>query len=122
MDKTRSTLLMRFVDISLKNKLLMSLYVVAIGFLLSTLLLLMVGKSPMVMYNAIFQNITGYDLTRHRFNARYIGNWLMLSMPLVLTGLSLNFAFRSGFLISVLRGNSLWGSRLRNTLLLSCLL
>ncbi|NIZ19037.1 ABC transporter permease [Entomospira culicis] len=97
MDKTRSTLLMRFVDISLKNKLLMSLYVVAIGFLLSTLLLLMVGKSPMVMYNAIFQNITGYDLTRHRFNARYIGNWLMLSMPLVLTGLSLNFAFRSGF-------------------------
>lgn len=87
----------RAIEFFAKNKFLMSLCVITLGFLLSNILLLLVGKSPSVMYQAIFQTISGYDLTRMRFNSRYIGMWISISMPLILTGLSLNFALRSGF-------------------------
>jgi simple sugar transport system permease protein len=48
------------------------------------------------MYSAIVQVVTGFDLRRGVFNARYIGEWLVSSMPLILCGFSMAFAARSG--------------------------
>lgn len=48
------------------------------------------------MYQAFFQVISGYDSRRETWNARYIGEWLVISIPLILCALSVGFAFRSG--------------------------
>lgn len=73
-----------------------SALVVLLGFLCGTLLVIAVGKDPLNMYRAIFQVLTGWDLTRGTWNSRYIGEWLVASVPLILCGLSMGFAARTG--------------------------
>jgi simple sugar transport system permease protein len=48
------------------------------------------------MYQAILQVVTGYDSRRGTWNARYIGEWLVSSTPLLLCALSMGFAARAG--------------------------
>lgn len=74
----------------------MSLLVVALGFLAGTLIVLAVGRNPANMFAALLQAMTGWDLTRGVFNVRYVGEWLAISTPLILTGLSMGFAARAG--------------------------
>lgn len=74
----------------------LSVLVVLIGFLCGTLLVVAVGRNPGNMYEALLQTLTGLDLSRGTWNARYIGEWLTASMPLVLCGLSMGFAARTG--------------------------
>jgi len=75
---------------------LVSVVVVALGFLVATVLILAVGRNPGGMYSAILQVVSGFDLRNHTWNARYIGEWLVVSMPLILCGLSMAFAARTG--------------------------
>jgi simple sugar transport system permease protein len=74
----------------------MSVLVVLLGFLVGTALLLAVGRDPANMYRAIIQVMSGWDLVRGTWNARYIGEWLVSSVPLILCGLSMAFAARTG--------------------------
>jgi simple sugar transport system permease protein len=48
------------------------------------------------MYSAILQVVTGWDLRRFTWNQRYIGEWFVMSMPLILCGFSMGFAARTG--------------------------
>jgi simple sugar transport system permease protein len=48
------------------------------------------------MYQAILQVMTGWDLRRGTQNVRYIGEWLISSIPLILCGFSMAFAARTG--------------------------
>ncbi len=73
-----------------------SAFVVILGFLCGTALILAVGKNPGNMYAALLQTLSGFDVTRGSWNARYIGEWLTASMPLILCGLSMGFAARTG--------------------------
>jgi len=75
---------------------LVSAAVVALGFLVGTMLIAAVGKNPAGMYSALLQVVSGFDLRRHIWNVRYIGEWLVVSMPLILCGLSMAFAARVG--------------------------
>jgi simple sugar transport system permease protein len=75
---------------------LVSVAVVLLGFLVGTILVLLVGRNPRGMYSAIVQVISGWDLRRGVWNARYIGEWIVASMPLILCGLSMGFAARTG--------------------------
>ena len=79
---------------------LVSAAVVLLGFLVATLLIAAVGRNPAGMYSAIFQNITGFSFNQRAgawvWNPRYIGEWFVSSMPLVLCGLSMGFAARTG--------------------------
>jgi simple sugar transport system permease protein len=75
---------------------LISLAVVLLGFLVGTVLILLVGRNPAAMYSAILQVVSGWDLRRGVHNMRYIGEWLVMSMPLILCGLSMAFAARTG--------------------------
>jgi ABC-type uncharacterized transport system permease subunit len=74
----------------------MSVIVVILGFLVGTVLVVSVGRDPANMYRAIVQVVSGFDLTRGTWNARYIGEWLVASVPLILCGLSMAFAARAG--------------------------
>jgi len=79
---------------------LVSAAVVLLGFLTATLLAAVVGRNPAGIYSAIFQNITGFSFNQRAdawvWNPRYIGEWLVSSMPLILCGLSMGFAARTG--------------------------
>jgi simple sugar transport system permease protein len=70
--------------------------VVALGFLAGTVLVLAVGRNPACMYSAIVQVVTGWDIGRGSHNARYIGEWIVASLPLILCGLSMGFAAKAG--------------------------
>ncbi|MDR2247240.1 MAG: ABC transporter permease [Treponema sp.] len=79
-----------------RSNALLSLGVVLLGFLVATVLILLVGRNPAGMYSAIFQVVTGWDLRRGTHNMRYVGEWFVVSIPLVLCGLSMGFAARTG--------------------------
>lgn len=86
----------RILDKFTSSDALVSVVVVILGFLVGTILIAAVGRDPGGMYSAITQVLTGWDLRRGVWNARYIGEWLVVSMPLILCGLSMAFAARTG--------------------------
>ena len=90
----------RILEIFTNSSGLVSLAVVILGFFVGTLLIVAVGRNPAGMYAAIFQDITGLSVNARTgawvWNPRYIGEWLVSSMPLVLCGLSMGFAARTG--------------------------
>ncbi|MDR2447090.1 MAG: ABC transporter permease [Treponema sp.] len=75
---------------------LVSAAVVALGFLAGTVLVIAVGRNPSGMYSSIVQVVTGWDIGRGTHNARYIGEWIVASLPLILCGLSMGFAAKTG--------------------------
>ena len=75
---------------------LVSAVVVLLGFLAATLIIILIGRNPGGMYQSILQVLTGLDLRRGTWNSRYVGEWLVSSMPLILCGLSMAFAARTG--------------------------
>ncbi|MDR2150411.1 MAG: ABC transporter permease [Spirochaetaceae bacterium] len=78
---------------------LVSVLIVFLGFLVGTILILLVGRNPSGMYSSIIQVVTGFSKNRAGawvWNSRYIGEWLVSSMPLILCGFSMAFAARTG--------------------------
>ncbi|MDR2181480.1 MAG: ABC transporter permease, partial [Treponema sp.] len=86
----------RILEVFTGSDGLVSLAVVVLGFLVATLIIVLVGRKPGGMYQAILQVVTGWDLTRGTQNARYVGEWLVSSIPLILCGFSMAFAARTG--------------------------
>lgn len=84
------------IDKLLASDKAISITVVLLGFLCGTLLLVAVGRNPAGMYTAMLQTLTGLDVTRGTWNIRYVGEWLTASLPLILCGLSMAFAARTG--------------------------
>jgi len=84
------------IDKLLASDKAISVTVVLLGFLCGTLLLVAVGRNPAGMYTAMLQTLTGLDVTRGTWNIRYVGEWLTASLPLILCGLSMAFAARTG--------------------------
>ena len=92
--------LSRVLEVFTGSNGLVSAAVVVLGFLAGTVLIIAVGRNPIGMYSAIFQNITGFSVNQRTgawvWNPRYIGEWFVSTMPLVLCGLSMGFAARAG--------------------------
>jgi len=90
----------RFFEIFTGSDGLVSVAVVLLGFLVATILVVSVGRNPAGMYAAIFQDITGLSVNARTgawiWNPRYIGEWFVSSLPLILCGLSMGFAARTG--------------------------
>ena len=86
----------RILDTFIRSNGMVSVVVVLLGFLVATVLVLAVGRKPGGMYSAMFQVLSGWDLRRNVWNVRYIGEWFVVSMPLILCGLSMAFAARTG--------------------------
>jgi simple sugar transport system permease protein len=86
----------RVLEVFTGSNGMISVAVVLLGFLVATVLILLVGRNPGGMYQAILQVVSGWDLRRGIHNFRYVGEWLVASMPLILCGLSMGFAARTG--------------------------
>jgi simple sugar transport system permease protein len=86
----------RILETLTRSDGMVSVAVVLLGFLVATILIAVVGRNPGGMYSAIVQVVTGLDLRRFTWNVRYIGEWFVMSMPLILCGFSMGFAARTG--------------------------
>ena len=84
------------IDLLTRSNGAVSLLVIALGFVFGSLFIVLVGRNPVNMFSALLQVVTGWDSSRGVWNARYIGEWFVASMPLVLCGLSMAFAARTG--------------------------
>lgn len=80
-----------------KNRTLkLSLLAILMGLLVGSLILIMTGKNPLDLFVALIRSTTGYYITNGTFSARYIGEFFVTAAPLILTGLSFGFAYRTG--------------------------
>jgi simple sugar transport system permease protein len=86
----------RLLEALIGSHAALSCAVVLLGFFVGTVLILLAGRNPAGMYSAVVQVVTGVDLRSGRWNARYIGEWLVVSLPLILCGFSMAFAAQSG--------------------------
>ncbi|MCL2880628.1 MAG: ABC transporter permease [Treponema sp.] len=86
----------RVLEVFTHSDAMVSIAVVLLGFLVATVIVMCTGRKPSGMYQAILQVVSGYDIRRGVFNARYIGEWLVSSIPLILCGFSMAFAARTG--------------------------
>jgi simple sugar transport system permease protein len=94
-----------------RSKMLVPLLAVLLGFLTGALVIVVTGKSPLGMIQAMVRTLTGFDVTGAAdFNPYYIGEFLLQSMPIILTGLSIGFAFRTGLFNIGAEGQLMVGS------------
>lgn len=92
------------------SKILLPILAVLFGFALGASILLVTGKSPLAMLEAMLQGVTGINLKAGSFNARYVGEFVVQTMPIILTGLSVGFAFRTGLFNIGAEGQLMAGS------------
>ncbi|MGL5540582.1 MAG: ABC transporter permease [Erysipelotrichaceae bacterium] len=74
----------------------LSLLAIALGILVGALILLATGKNPLDLFIALLRSTTGIYLKNGSFSPRYIGEFFVTSAPIILTGLSVGFAYRTG--------------------------
>lgn len=93
-----------------RSHLVISLVSVLASFLVAIIVMLITGLNPMRFFIALIRTFSGYDILRGNFNPRYIGEFLQVAMPLILTGLSVGFAFRTGLFNIGAEGQLIMGS------------
>lgn len=96
------------------HKIVIPLIAIIIGFLVGSIILLLTKQNPMNIYKSLLKAVLGIDLnfigTNKVFNPRYIGEFVVFSMPIILTGLAVAFAFRTGLFNIGAEGQMIMGS------------
>jgi simple sugar transport system permease protein len=93
-----------------RNAVLVPLIAILGGFVLGAFVVLGTGRDPLVMFSAMFQASTGINPATGGYNPRLVGEFLVQVMPIMLTGLSVAFAFRSGLFNIGAEGQLIAGS------------
>jgi len=94
-----------------RTRLIVPLIAVLLGFILGAVIIVFTGKNPLAMLIALGRTVTGIDFSgRADFNLRYVGEFLVQSLPITLTGLSVAFAFRTGLFNIGAEGQLMVGS------------
>jgi simple sugar transport system permease protein len=92
------------------SAVLVPMAAVLLGFVVGSIVILITGKSPLLMFNAMLQGVTGISLSAGTFNPRYIGELVIQSMPIILTALCFGFAARTGLFNIGAEGQLMVGS------------
>ncbi|HNX73427.1 MAG TPA: ABC transporter permease [Spirochaetales bacterium] len=93
------------------EKLVLPVISIVLGFLVGTVIIVATGRSVSGMFTALFKSFTGIDLSGGQaFNPRYIGEFVVQTMPIILTGLSFAFAARTGLFCIGAEGQLMVGS------------
>jgi len=85
------------------------------GFLVGAIIMVLTGENPLALFSSLSRGVLGINLSnlgtsRGFFNPRYPGEFVVFSMPIILTGLSVSFAFRTGLFNIGAEGQLLVGS------------
>jgi simple sugar transport system permease protein len=92
------------------SALLVPLAAILLGFALGAVVLAVTGRNPAAMFMALLQGLSGVNVGAGTFNPRYIGEFVIQAMPIILTGLSVGFAFRVGLFNIGAEGQLMAGS------------
>lgn len=98
---------------SKKNeKILIPLIAVGLGIVVGMIILLVSGKDIATLFAGLIKGLTGYDMLKagSAVNLRYPGEFLVSTMPIILTGLSVSFAYRTGMFNIGCEGQVIVGS------------
>ena len=98
------------------QQILIPLISIALGILLGMLILAVSGKDVGALFISLLKSSTGYTLGKTGLNLRYPGEFLVTSMPLILSGLAIGFAYRCGMFNIGVDGQVIMGS------LMSCII
>lgn len=98
-----------------KNQnLAVALIAVFLGFLSGVLIMIVTGQDPAILFKSLLRGVTGLNLDRIGqkgfFSPRMVGEYFVYAMPLILTGLSVAFAFRTGLFNIGAEGQVIMGS------------
>lgn len=84
------------------------------GFIVGSLIMLMTGLNPLNLLLSLIRGIFGVQIEKIGvgtfFNARHVGELFVNAMPIILTGLSVAFAFRTGLFNIGAEGQLMVGS------------
>lgn len=98
----------------IKEKETISIPIIAIilGMIVGNIILLLSGHNPIDLFRAIIRATFGINIGGRGsvFNARYFGEFLVVVMPICLTGLSVGFSFRTGLFNIGAEGQVIMGS------------
>lgn len=105
----------------MNKKLLTALVAVALGFIVGIVFAMILGikfengslttYTPDKILGPMIRSFTGIDISgRAPFSTRFFGEFIVASVPLVLTGLSVAFAFKTGLFNIGSEGQLLMGS------------
>lgn len=100
----------------IKNQnLLIAVIAIFLGFLSGTVTMLVTGQDPSVLFKSILRAVTGVNIDligtgKNFFSVRMVGEYFVYAMPIILTGLSVAFAFRTGLFNIGAEGQVIMGS------------
>lgn len=103
------------------HKVLVPIIAVILGFLLGTIIILLSGENPVAIFKSMVEAILGIKLDnigelsrsgdpKQVFYIRKVGVYMLYVMPIMLTGLSVAFAFRTGLFNIGAQGQLLMGA------------
>lgn len=73
---------------------------ILLSFLVAAVVMIATGIQPKGFFDALLRTMTGLDFskagTAQFFRPRYVGEFIQVSLPLILCGLSIGFAYRTG--------------------------
>ena len=95
-----------------KDKVAIPLIAVGLGILIGIIILLLSGKNVFALFSALIKGFSGIDLIKGNLtpNLRYPGEFLVSAMPIILTGLAIGFAYRTGLFNIGAEGQVIMGS------------
>lgn len=97
-----------------RSHLTLSLIAILLSFVVASIVMLISGISPLAFFLSLIRTMTGMNLKaigkEGFFNARYLGEFIQMAMPIILTGLSVGFAFRTGLFNIGAEGQVIMGS------------
>jgi ABC-type uncharacterized transport system permease subunit len=104
-----------------REKILLPLLAVLLGFILGSLIVIATGRSPVAMFAAMVKGFSGLDIINDvPWNTRYIGEFVINAMPIILTGLAFAFASRTGLFSIGAEGQLMVGSLAATAVALLC--
>ncbi|MCX7655387.1 MAG: ABC transporter permease, partial [Treponemataceae bacterium] len=94
-----------------QRRILVPVVAVFLGFLVGAFVIVVTGRSPVVLFTSLIRTLTGVDPSGFSdFNPRYVGEFIVQALPIILTGLSVAFAFRTGLFNIGAEGQLMIGS------------
>lgn len=107
--------LIAFLTDEKREKIVIPLIAIFFGFLAGVIIMLLTGINPLKLFTSMIRGVLGINIDKIGtgktvFNPRYIGEYFVFSMPIILTGLSVAFAFRTGLFNIGAEGQLMVGS------------
>ena len=97
------------------HRFLIPLIAILMGFMVGVIIMLFTGIEISSLFKSMIRGVMGINIDKIGtgktvFNPRYIGEYFVFCMPIILTGLSVAFAFRTGLFNIGAEGQLMAGS------------